>query len=79
MVAGPFPAEMTGKQVRALRERLALTIKDFSLLLGVSGGAVSAWERKTGELCLQDRTRKALAKAWAKAEGQKGIKGRLKA
>jgi uncharacterized Zn finger protein len=69
--ANQFPAVVTGKQVKALRNRLGLSGKDFALLLGVSSGAVSSWEKKGGELSLHDRTRKALAKAWAKAERQK--------
>ena len=67
----PFPSAPTGAQVRELRERLGLSGKDFATVLGVSAGAVSSWERKTGELGLQDRTRKALKKAWDRAERRK--------
>ncbi len=62
-----FPAEITGAQVRELRTRLGLTGKDFALLLGVSGGAVSVWEKSRKALNLQDRSREALKKAWKKA------------
>jgi uncharacterized Zn finger protein len=67
----PFPPVPTGVHVKELRERLALSSKDFALVLGVSAATVSSWERKTGELGLQDRTRRALKKAWDRAERQK--------
>ena len=63
----PLPRFVTGARVRRLRERLGLNGRDFAALLGVSGGAVSAWERRSGALDLQERSRKALEAAWAKA------------
>jgi uncharacterized Zn finger protein len=69
--ARPFPPVPTGAHVRELRERLALSGKDFALVLGVSAATISAWEKKTGALGLQDRTSKALKKSWDKVEGQK--------
>jgi uncharacterized Zn finger protein len=62
----PFPAEITGRQVRELRERLGLTGKDFAQLCGVSGGAVSVWERSDEILNLRIGSRCALKKAWKK-------------
>jgi DNA-binding transcriptional regulator YiaG len=67
----PFPPAPIGAHVRELRERLGLNSKDFAILLGVSAVTVTSWERKKGELGLQDRTRKALKKAWDRAERQK--------
>jgi len=62
--APPFPKAITGAQVRRLRNRLGLTLKDFASLLGVSIGAVSLWEKTRGALNLQDRSRRALEKTW---------------
>jgi uncharacterized Zn finger protein len=59
-----FPPVITGSQVGELRKRLGLSSKDFAHLLGVSGGAVSVWERTRGELNLHERSKKALEKAW---------------
>lgn len=67
-VVRPFPSILTGAHVRELRERLALSGKDFAVVLGVSAVTVSSWESKTRELSLHDRTRKALKKAWNRAE-----------
>lgn len=63
-MAPAFPEEITGAQIRSLRVRLGLTAKDFAVLLGVSGGAISVWERNSKKLNLQDRSRKALEKVW---------------
>ncbi|HUX42652.1 MAG TPA: hypothetical protein VMV83_15910 [Rectinemataceae bacterium] len=63
-----FPAELTGRQVRELRERLGLNGRDFAELLGVSGAAVSVWENAGGILKLQERSRRALEKVWDRAE-----------
>lgn len=62
----PFPKKLTGKHILALRKRLGLNGKEFAKLLGVSGAAVSIWERSTVTLNLQDRNRKSLEKAWKK-------------
>ncbi|MDP2791354.1 MAG: hypothetical protein Q8O15_06300 [Rectinemataceae bacterium] len=62
--AMPFPEKITGTQIQILRVRLGLTAKDFAELLGVSGGAVSVWERNDKAINLQDRCRKALEKVW---------------
>jgi uncharacterized Zn finger protein len=67
-VVRPFPSILTGAHVRELRERLALSGKDFAVVLGVSAVTVSSWESKTGDLSLHDLTRKALKKAWNRAE-----------
>ncbi|HUX38348.1 MAG TPA: hypothetical protein VMV44_10645 [Rectinemataceae bacterium] len=69
-----LPAEITGRAVRELRERLGLNGRDFAELLGVSGGAVSSWERKGTVLKLQERTRNALEKAWNKAARLEAMK-----
>jgi uncharacterized Zn finger protein len=61
----PFPAAATGSDIRKLRERLRLTRREFSQLLGVSEAAVSVWERSFEALRLQLRTRSALERAWA--------------
>ncbi len=63
--APPFPASPVGSDIRALRERLRLSRRDFSKLLGVSEAAVSLWERSRETLRLQGRTRDALERAWA--------------
>ncbi|MEI6386603.1 MAG: helix-turn-helix domain-containing protein [Spirochaetota bacterium] len=62
-----LPLAITGRHIRELRERLGLNGRDFAALLGVSGGAVSSWEKKSTALNLQDRSRLALEKAWKKA------------
>jgi uncharacterized Zn finger protein len=62
--SSPFPSRISGPDVKALRNRLGLTQKDFARLLGVSAGAISVWERKRRSLDLQYRTRKALEDAW---------------
>ncbi len=66
--APAFPAKLTGAHVRELRERLGLNGRDFAELLGVSSGAVSLWENKVTTINLQDRTRRALEKAWKSAD-----------
>ena len=69
--ARPFPSVPTGAHIRELRKKLALSCKDFAVVLGVSAATVSSWEKKTGKLGLRDRTRGALKKAWDRAERQK--------
>jgi uncharacterized Zn finger protein/DNA-binding transcriptional regulator YiaG len=59
-----FPPAITGIQVAGLRKRLGLTGRDFAIMLGVSAGAVSVWERSRGGLNLQERSREALREAW---------------
>lgn len=71
--ARPFPEVLRGADVRALRERLGLNGRDFASLLGVSGAAVSVWERKK-VIEPQLRSREALEKAWKKAFGTKAKK-----
>jgi uncharacterized Zn finger protein len=58
------PAEVTGNDVKAFRERLGLSRGDFARLLGVSPAAVSLWERTPSVLRFRGRTRKALEDAW---------------
>jgi uncharacterized Zn finger protein len=60
----PFPAALTGLDIRELRKRLRLNRREFSQLLGVSEAAVSVWERSVSVLRLQSRTRTALQRAW---------------
>jgi uncharacterized Zn finger protein/DNA-binding transcriptional regulator YiaG len=62
-----FPERITGPQVRELRMRLGLTGGDFARLLGVSGGAVSLWEKSDTALNIHEKSREALKKAWEKA------------
>jgi uncharacterized Zn finger protein len=64
---GPFPAKLTGRDVSRLRKRMGVTMSELARLLGMSPAAVSVWERKTGSLHLQLRTREALRKAWESA------------
>jgi uncharacterized Zn finger protein/DNA-binding XRE family transcriptional regulator len=74
--ASTFPLDITGAQVRELRERLGLKGSEFAQVLGVSTGAVSSWERKTTVLNLQERTRLALERAWERAaKNEKSAKG----
>jgi uncharacterized Zn finger protein/DNA-binding transcriptional regulator YiaG len=69
--AGKKPARRPGKavnitaaRVRRLRAKFRISRPQFARLLGVSPSAVANWEKKRGELKLQDRTRR----AWAKVE-----------
>ena len=57
-----FPA--TGGAVSGLRKRLELTRAQFAELIGVSPQTVTNWESKRGRLKLQERTLKALTRAW---------------
>jgi uncharacterized Zn finger protein len=65
----PFPGEPTGSEVRDLRERLQLTQGEFAARLGVSGAAVSKWERTRAPLRLHGRSRAALRELWEKTYG----------
>ena len=60
----PFPAQLTGQDVRLLRTRLGMTMSELARVLEVSVAAVSAWERKASPLRLQKRTREALRRVW---------------
>jgi uncharacterized Zn finger protein len=63
----PFPAQLTGQDVRLLRKRMGLTMSELARILEVSTAAVSVWERKVSPLRLQERTRKALRRVWETA------------
>lgn len=73
--APPFPAELTGKTIRELRDRLMLTQAEFAARLGVSGAAVSIWERAVSPIRLQLYSRRALQDLWEKTHGR-GPKGK---
>jgi DNA-binding transcriptional regulator YiaG len=57
-----FPA--TGAAVARLRKQLEMTRAQFANLIGVSPQTVTNWEKKRGRLKLQERTLKALTRAW---------------
>ncbi len=57
-------ANITAGRVKRLRAKFRISRPQFARLLGVSPSAVANWEKKKGELKLQDRTRR----AWAKVE-----------
>ncbi len=65
----PFPGEPTGSEVRDLRERLQLTQGEFAARLGVSGAAVSKWERARVPVRLHGSSRAALRALWEKTYG----------
>ena len=50
-------ARLTAKGVRALRKKLGLSQAAFGKLAGVSMGAVTMWEKKSGALKLRQATR----------------------
>ena len=50
---------ITGKTVAGLRNRFGMSRSEFARLLGVSPVTVGNWEKKTGTLDLQDRSREA--------------------
>ena len=64
-----FPAQVTGESIRELRDRLMLTQKEFATRLGVSGAAVSTWERAASPVRLQGRSRMALRDLWEETYG----------
>jgi uncharacterized Zn finger protein len=66
----PFPMELTGSEIRDLRDRLMLTQRDFAARLGVSGAAVSTWERAASSIRLQLHSRRALQDLWEKTYGR---------
>jgi len=51
---------ISGKGVKALRRKLGLSQGEFGKLTGVSTGAVTLWESKSGMLKLRDATKKAI-------------------
>jgi uncharacterized Zn finger protein len=63
----PPPERFSAKDVQALRQQLGLTREAFARYLKVSQATICAWERATGFLRLQIRTREALQRAWRKA------------
>jgi len=56
---------VTGKAVAALRAKFGMSQSQFARLLGVSAASIGNWERKSGTLNLQPRTRE----AWYVAKG----------
>ena len=63
----PAPAEapegrawISGKGVKTLRRKTGLSQKEFGMLTGVTAGAVTLWESKSGMLKLRDATKKAI-------------------
>jgi len=63
------PASFTAADIRALRERLGFSRKDFARYLGVSQATLSVWERAPQALVLQTRSRSALLRAWRRCYG----------
>jgi hypothetical protein len=68
--APPFPAKPSGKTIRELRDRLMLTQAEFAARLGVSGAAVSKWERTISPIRFHLRSRMALQDLWEKTFGR---------
>jgi uncharacterized Zn finger protein len=66
----PFPEEPTGQTIRALRNHLRLTQAELAARLGVSGAAVSTWERAASSIRLQLHSRMALQDLWEKTYGR---------
>ena len=60
----PFPLKVTGRDVKALRERLGLMQKDLARILSVSPAAISHWEKTPLALRFASDTRNALKDAW---------------
>ncbi len=67
----------SAKSVRALRQKLGLSQRQLSELLGVGNNTVYKWEVKPGMLKLQQRTKTALAEA--RGMGAREAKKRLEA
>ena len=61
--------------IRSLRRKLGLSQKEFGKLAGVSTGAVTQWERKSGALKLRGATKTALLaiRGIGKAEARKRL------
>jgi len=57
--AGQSTRSVTGKAVAALRAKFGMSQSEFARLLGVSAPCIGNWEKKTGTLNLQPRTRDA--------------------
>lgn len=53
-------AQISGKSVRGMRQKLRLTQSDFAKLVGVGHNTVYKWESKAGALTLRNKTREAL-------------------
>jgi len=58
--AGDQKARITGKGMRSLRRKLRLSGEQLGQLLGVSGPAVYAWEKRNGPLRVRQSTRTAI-------------------
>ena len=54
---GEKKARITAKGMRSLRRKLRLSQNEFATLIGISGQAVSHWEKQQGALRLRDATR----------------------
>jgi DNA-binding transcriptional regulator YiaG len=53
-------ARITGRMIRAIRDRLRLSQREFAILARVSLPAVQKWEHKGGRLALRDQSKAAL-------------------
>ncbi len=60
----------TAASIRKLRKHFAMTTAEFAQLLGVSQASVINWERRSGKLNLQHRSRQALEVAARLTAGQ---------
>ena len=61
-IAGTKIMRFTGKSVATMRKRLKLTVPKFAQHLAVSTTLVYKWEKTPGELKMQSRTMRKLAK-----------------
>jgi uncharacterized Zn finger protein len=64
--APQFPEQPTGSEIKELRDRLMLTQAEFAARLGVSGAAVSKWERTFSPIRFHLRSRMAFQDLWEK-------------
>ena len=58
--AGDQKARITGKGMRALRRKLRLSGAELGQLVGITGAAVYAWEKRNGPLRVRPTTRAAI-------------------
>lgn len=68
---------ISGKGVKALRKKSGLSQGEFAKLTGVSTGAVTLWESKSGMLKLRDATKKAImaVRGIGKVEARQRLNG----
>ena len=67
--APSFPAQPTGKTIKALRDHLGLTQAELAARLDISAAAVSRWERSHAPIRLHGASRTALQDLWEKTYG----------